>query len=1012
MPPRIRLNRILARALTLCLLAGGHPVMAQVISKAPNGTPDTASEQLVRSLVSVGSAEERRTLLSVVLPGAVSDILRERLIIEGCAARDAKRYTQAVACFESALLVAELLGSQRGRASALYEIGDTYALQDEYERAVEYYEMGRALDATVIKPGKLSQMLFNVGAIYFERGDYLKAMGFYQRSLAVLEQSGGNKFALVGPMDGIGAIHYLKGEYAEAMEWHRRALKLGEESGDRVAVAGPLFSLAADYRMQGDYASALKYYEQSLKMRESFTNDERRQSGGDFLYTRSVSTVLRHIGTTYFLQGNNPLALRYFERVLRRDEEAQDTQGIAYSLGYLGGVYRAEGRFEEALDCLESSLDKFEKLGQREGAARALATMGSVFHVRGDSARALEYFQRSLALREQMDAKEGIASSLVGIAAVHFSRGEYAATLADAARAIEITRRIGSPHALWGALLLAGRAQGALGHTSEAKRAFDESILGVESLRMQVAGDEEGQELFFADKVAPYHEVVELLASVNKADEALSYVEAGKARVLLDALRAGRSGTSRRLTAAEAERERTLKQSIGAHSIALQRERLSLSPRPGQIERLQSLLDQARLEYSAFQAVIYANHPELRVERGEARPVSREDVAGLIKDGRTAIVEYVVTEGRAFMFVFTKDPTAARAILKLYPIDIAGPELRLRVEQFRQQLAQGNLLFSRSARELYDLLLKPAAAELKDLQRLVIVPDDKLWELPFQALQSSESEYVIEQYAVSYAPSLTVLREMTRKREARSRPRSAPVTLFAVGNPLPGALPAEQSQSVLMESGGARPASLPETERQVEALARIYGPRRSRVYTGAEASEDRVKREAGRFQILHLATHGTLNDASPMYSNIALARSLKMGKTGGTGAGSEDGLLEAWEFLEMRLHAELVVLSACETARGRVSPGEGLIGLTWALFVAGSPTTVVSQWKVEAASTTELMVAFHGHLQARFSNSQGANKVPVTKAEALRRAALELLHSERYSHPFYWAGFVMVGDGF
>jgi CHAT domain-containing protein len=144
-----------------------------------------------------------------------------------------------------------------------------------------------------------------------------------------------------------------------------------------------------------------------------------------------------------------------------------------------------------------------------------------------------------------------------------------------------------------------------------------------------------------------------------------------------------------------------------------------------------------------------------------------------------------------------------------------------------------------------------------------------------------------------------------------------------------------------------------------------------------------------------------------MYSNVVLAPGPR-GK-GAAGVPGEDGLLEAWELMQMRLDAELVVLSACETARGRVTAGEGLIGLSWALFVAGSPTTVVSQWKVESASTTELMLDFHRHLQEGFSCADVAGR--TTKAEALRLAALRLLRSERYAHPFYWAGFVMIGDG-
>ena len=134
-----------------------------------------------------------------------------------------------------------------------------------------------------------------------------------------------------------------------------------------------------------------------------------------------------------------------------------------------------------------------------------------------------------------------------------------------------------------------------------------------------------------------------------------------------------------------------------------------------------------------------------------------------------------------------------------------------------------------------------------------------------------------------------------------------------------------------------------------------------------------------------------LNNASPMYSNLALAK----------GGPSEDGLLEAWELMQLDLKAELAVLSACETARGRIGAGEGMVGLSWAMFIAGVPSIVVSQWKVEAASTRDLMVSFHRDL---ISNK-------FTKSEALRQASLKLMKSPDTSHPFYWASFVLVGNG-
>jgi CHAT domain-containing protein len=140
-----------------------------------------------------------------------------------------------------------------------------------------------------------------------------------------------------------------------------------------------------------------------------------------------------------------------------------------------------------------------------------------------------------------------------------------------------------------------------------------------------------------------------------------------------------------------------------------------------------------------------------------------------------------------------------------------------------------------------------------------------------------------------------------------------------------------------------------------------------------------------------------LDDSNPMYSRLVLA----------SASGQEDGFLEAREIINLKLNAELVVLSACQTARGRIAAGEGLIGIAWAFFVAGTPTTVASQWKVDSASTTLLMTNFHQLLTSQESKS-GAR---ATKAQALRGAALRLLSNALYRHPFYWAGFVMIGDG-
>jgi CHAT domain-containing protein len=328
----------------------------------------------------------------------------------------------------------------------------------------------------------------------------------------------------------------------------------------------------------------------------------------------------------------------------------------------------------------------------------------------------------------------------------------------------------------------------------------------------------------------------------------------------------------------------------------------------------------------------------------------------------------------------------------LYKIPVERLELAKQTESFRQQLASRELGFRTDAIKLYDLLIKPAQAQLSGKTTLVIASDNTLWDLPFQALVTDNNHFLIEQAAISYTPSLTVLREMSKRKRNGSSPNEP--TLLALGNPTLGNETIKRA-ALTLRDGKLDP--LPEAEQEVKALGRLYGPTRSKVYIGSEAREDRFKAEATQAKVLHFATHGTLNNASPMYSNLALASS----------GPDQDGLLEAWELMQLDLHAELAVLSACETARGRVGAGEGMIGFSWAMFIAGVPSIVVSQWKVESAGTRDLMVNFHRNLVTE----QGTGKRNTTKTAALRQAALKVLKNPETSHPFYWAGFVLVGDG-
>ena len=184
---------------------------------------------------------------------------------------------------------------------------------------------------------------------------------------------------------------------------------------------------------------------------------------------------------------------------------------------------------------------------------------------------------------------------------------------------------------------------------------------------------------------------------------------------------------------------------------------------------------------------------------------------------------------------------------------------------------------------------------------------------------------------------------------------------------------------------------MPEAEEEVRAAAELFGRARSRLHIGADAVEEKAKEKARRFDVIHFATHAIIDDQSPMYSHLVLARA----------GDREDGLLEAWEMMSLNLDADLTVLSACDTARGGVHPGEGLMGMTWALFAAGCPSTIASEWKVSSPSTAALMIEFYRHWL------RGCD----SKAQALRKARLSMIRDPRHRHPFHWAAFVLLGAG-
>jgi CHAT domain-containing protein len=737
-------------------------------------------------------------------------------------------------------------------------------------------------------------------------------------------------------------------------------------------IAYTLMNTGAVYERQGNLAEALTYLLQSKKLAEQIQEK------------RLVAACLRSIGTLEAAQDNLAQSLETLQASLKVFEEIGEKRGVAEVLNEIG-IARRDG--PEALEAFANSLKIAEEVKDPALGAKILANIGHEYIDKHNFAKASEYLQRSLKNNQEIGDQYGICSSLQDLGAMYYEEGQYTSAVDFGERAAAIAERIGSLETLAPTLTTVGSAYRKLNQPEKARQSFEKAIATIEKMRNLVAGGEQERQQFLENRTTPYYAMADLLLDQNNQSEALEFAERAKARTLLDALGSGRVDISKMMTPEETRLEQEVRSKLVSLNSQITAERLRNDPDEQHLNSLTAQLEKARLEYEQAQVNIYAAHPELKVQRGKFQSVSLSECAPLFPDSNTALLEFVALPDRIALFVLTRGPANEGAVqLKAHRIEIEEAKLSALCELFRGRLANRDLTSAEPARKLYDLLLKPAAADLDSKANLIIVPDGVLWGLPFQALQSRPDHFLIEDYAISYAPSLTALREMSKLARGKDS-ADRRVSLLALANPV---IRADSQAYVKGAFMGARLDPLPQAETQVRLIGKLYGPARSKVYVGADATEDRLKSDAGNFRILHIAGHGIVNNISPMYSQIVLARA---------DSSDDDGILEAWEIMNLNLKANLAILSACDTARGRVRSGEGIIGLSWAFFVAGCPATVVSQWSVDAESTTDLMVEFHRNLLA------GKNKVA-----ALRQAELKLLKSRNYSHPFYWAPFVVMGD--
>jgi tetratricopeptide (TPR) repeat protein len=391
------------------------------------------------------------------------------------------KYAQASEYCRKSLSLSEELGNKAEVSDALNELGNIDLAQGNATQALELLHRSLALREELADQKGIAASLNNIGISHRRLGDYGLAVEYYQKSYALAEALG-NKVLMARTLNNLGAAQSTLGDYHLALEYYRRSLPLNEELGNKAGVANTLLNIGLSQRLLGNYGVALEYCLNGLRRSEAI---------GDKL---GVAVALRAIAQTYNSQGNRGLALEYFQRALALQEEKGDKGEAALALGSIGNIQQALGRDELALEYFAKSLALRQEIGDKSGVAAVLQGIGFLYSQQGKFDIALEHYQKGLAIREALGGKLGIAEVLLKIAALHSTQGAHAQALAAASRAATLTAGIGNRDILWQARTVEGKAYRALNRPAEARRAFDEAIAVVESLRGQVGGGEREQQ--------------------------------------------------------------------------------------------------------------------------------------------------------------------------------------------------------------------------------------------------------------------------------------------------------------------------------------------------------------------------------------------------------------------------------------------------------------------------------------------------------------------------------------
>ena len=888
-------------------------------------------------------------------------------------------YGEAIKHYTLMLDASRKLGIYRNPAmeSDVYKkIANCYEMTGDYLSALT--NVGNAFDIDSLHNNLINKIADyrHEGKIYIYMGLNTKGIVSLEKALHLsegMEQSikNENKISIADNYLVLGQLYSAMGKQEMAIDYTRKALSLFGQANDKRGLMESDLTLANVYSDLGDITEAQTLAGKSMK--------EAMELG---LGTSRHNQLLASIASE---TGEYENALRYQEKAMK---EASDfgilgqviwtTIGMGDIYSNLGDFNKAEKYFRDAkkakdtLEMKTTSLDAslnmrlgeivsaneyFFSQGSFTGEAISSLRIAEMLMQKGSPDSAMIYLDMAEEKFKASGNREGESNVLVNKGRILVDKGDYMTArqlLESAATASDF------PETAWQAWFNLGRIYENLDQDEKAVESYRNSISIIEKIRGNLTIDE-FKSIYFDNKREVYDRLLRILLKMNKPVESFQVSEQARARAFYDILANKKIDFKGSLPGDLISLEQAKRIEIQKLYKLLQKGDVSTfgesESRTSGLRQLREALVSAQSEYEDIIQKIKLHSPAY-AEMVSAQPVNPSDLRSVLDDN-SAVLAYWISSNELIIWFITRSDIICREI----PVN--DQYLGSIIEKARMAIESDSPVNELKAplKLLYSMLIAPVESNLGHFRNLVIIPNGSLHFLPFQALVDSHEDYLVQNHNIIYEPSASVFMICeNRKGSAGSRFMGMALSDLSIEGK----------------------AGLPGTDEELRKILPLFPDNLSAF--GKQGTETFVKKNAGNFNFIHFATHGSYNYDQPLYSYLLFPAS-----------DEDDGRLNVYEVFGLNLKASLVTLSACETGLGNLSRGDEIVGLSRAFLFAGSSSVIVSLWAVADYPTSILMASFYKNLKDH--NLQ----------EALSMAQRDLI--KIYPEPIYWSPFILIGNG-